>query len=102
MTAEEFRNKCKTKAGRKTMAFELNTLFNSQGWEICYLIMNEEKRNLEAIVKDLKVKGEDLQDARIRLHYIDRILGMPESLIEQLSKNKEEFSVYTSEDRTYD
>lgn len=89
MTAKEWNQLTSTEKGRNELKVELEVGMNTRFWQILALLMEDEKIMLQNKINDLDTPIADLQELRIKLHYVSRSLGMPTTLVENLSKSGE-------------
>lgn len=89
MEAEEFNNLCKTKRGKKFLADEVKKMSLTKGWEVVNLVMRDEskqlKKSIELTLEGVsKIDPEILQERRVKLYYLNQLLGMPDTLAKLL------------------
>ena len=91
MKLEDYNNKAQTEEGRKEIVRALKGLKRSKGWQIALVYLKSTKDSLQRSINDIDndVAEKDLLKKRIQLHYVNRILSLPEELAQSLSKTED-------------
>lgn len=92
MTREELSERLSTKEGRTGVVAELITLTENDGWRLLCFYLEDASKSLQAKINDINNMSteKELQNDRIRLYYIDKLLGMPRALASQIEQTTED------------
>ncbi len=88
MTPEEYSKLCKTQKGKDNIAHELANGINTRFWKILECFMESHGKVLQDKINDINTEDEKaVQRAKIELHYLKVVKGMPKTIAEQLLNN---------------